>query len=75
MYYTYVLLNKFQTKTYTGSTSNLEKRLKEHNWGMVLSTKVFKPYEIIHLEKFNSLKKQRGEKSFTNLLLGKDVLK
>ncbi len=31
MYYVYVLQNELKTKTYVGYTSDLKRRLKEHN--------------------------------------------
>jgi putative endonuclease len=37
-------------KFYTGTTSNLKKRLKEHNSGLVSSTKYRSPFELIYLE-------------------------
>ena len=33
-------------------TSDIEKRLKDHNSGRTKSTKPYKPWEVIHKEKF-----------------------
>lgn len=35
---------------YTGFTSDLKKRLKEHNLGLNFSTKRYKPWKIIYYE-------------------------
>lgn len=35
---------------YIGCTSDLRKRLKEHNQGIVLSTKRYKPWQLIYYE-------------------------
>ena len=50
MYYTYVLRSKKDNKWYTGFTSDLRKRLKEHNDGKVHSTKNRGPFELIYYE-------------------------
>ena len=50
MYYVYVLRSKKDGKFYTGFTDNLEKRLKKHNAGEVLSTKERRPFEIVYFE-------------------------
>ena len=55
MFYVYVLVNENKTKTYVGSTENLNKRLEEHNAGKVKSSKPYRPYKILHYEEFDSL--------------------
>ncbi|MGD0753609.1 MAG: GIY-YIG nuclease family protein [Bacteroidales bacterium] len=49
-YYVYVLRSKLDNKFYTGFTSDLEKRLEEHNNGKVYSTKARIPFEIVYYE-------------------------
>jgi putative endonuclease len=49
-YYVYVLRSKLDCKFYTGFTSDLENRLKEHNSGNVYSTSKRIPFEIIYFE-------------------------
>jgi putative endonuclease len=47
MYYAYILRSKnFPAQTYTGSTSDLRKRLAEHNAGESIHTNKFKPWEL-----------------------------
>lgn len=50
MYYVYVLENKKSKRWYTGSTSDLRKRFREHNGGKVRSTKNRGVYRIIYYE-------------------------
>ena len=57
MYYTYVLYSPKFDKIYIGQTDNLVNRLERHNLGMVRSTKVYLPWDILHFEVF----KTRGE--------------
>jgi len=48
MYYTYILRSeKFPNQTYIGSTSDLRKRLTEHNQGKSTHTSKFKPWNLI----------------------------
>lgn len=50
MYYTYILLSKKDSKFYTGYTSDLRKRFKEHNSGYNISTKNRGTFELIYYE-------------------------
>ena len=47
MYYVYILKSKLHDFHYTGSTDSLKIRLREHNTGLVKSTKNKKPYKIV----------------------------
>jgi len=63
MFYTYVLQSKKNVRLYIGFTSDLKKRLIEHNRGLNLSTKAHKPWEIIYCEMcINQNDAQRREK-------------
>lgn len=73
MFYTYILYSKILNKYYSGSTSDLVKRLNEHNSGKTNFTRQSKDLELIkHFEfesKTEALKlenkiKARGCKSF-----------
>lgn len=63
-YYAYVLISKDGKRTYTGHTENFKKRLKEHNAGEVKSSKQFRPYEILVLESFKTLKEAKEKELF-----------
>lgn len=56
MYYVYILKSKEDDKLYIGSTSNLSKRLKEHNDGKVKSTGYRRPLELIYYEAYKEEK-------------------
>ena len=56
MYYVYILKSKKDDKLYIGSTSNLSKRLKEHNDGKVKSTGYRRPLELIYYEAYREEK-------------------
>jgi putative endonuclease len=56
MHLLYILLNEKKNKTYVGITSNLFRRIKEHNEGKLFYTSKFGPWKIIYVECF----KERG---------------
>ncbi len=50
MFYVYVLQSKKNDELYIGSTSNLKRRLEEHNQGLNFSTKRYMPWKLIYYE-------------------------
>ncbi len=50
MFYAYILESKNRDEFYTGYTSNLRKRLTEHNQKLNLSTKKYAPWKLIYYE-------------------------
>ena len=61
--YVYVLISFKDKKFYTGFTTNLKKRLAEHNSGKVESTKFRCPLELIYFEgcrnKYDALHREK----------------
>jgi len=51
-YYVYILLSLKDFNLYTGFTTDLKRRLKEHAKGLVASTKFRTPFKLIHYEYF-----------------------
>ena len=50
MFYTYILESDKNGELYVGYTRDLKKRFKEHNQGLSLSTKRYRPWRIIYYE-------------------------
>jgi len=50
MYYVYVIRSQKDKQAYTGFTSDLQNRFREHNAGRVSSTKGRGPFELIYYE-------------------------
>ena len=50
MFYVYVLQSLKDMQFYVGCTNNVEKRLKEHNSGLVKSTNNRRPLKLIYTE-------------------------
>jgi putative endonuclease len=67
MYYTYVLYSKRFDIIYIGQSADLQIRLKQHNDGKHRYTKRYIPWEIVHIEKFNTrteaMKREKESKS------------
>ncbi len=59
MYYVYVLKSKKDNNFYIGSTNDLERRISEHNSGLVFSTKSRVPFKIVYYEAYESEKDAR----------------
>ena len=75
MYYVYILLNDSETRTYTGVSDNIDKRLAEHNAGRVKSSSPYRPYRIAHFEGFKSLKEAREKERFYKSTTGRRRIK
>ena len=50
MFYNYVIQSLNDKQLYIGFTTDLKRRLTEHNQGLNLSTKRYKPWKIIYYE-------------------------
>jgi putative endonuclease len=75
MFYVYILQSLKDKKLYIGFTSNLKKRLKDHNTGGTKSTKTRRPFRLIYYEAhFSKEDAERREKYFKTSK-GKSVLK
>lgn len=54
MFYVYILLSQKDGKTYTGFSDNVDRRLNQHNSGMVPATKHRRPLELLFTEDFET---------------------
>ncbi len=67
-YYTYILKSVSHGTYYYGHTKNLEKRLEEHNKGLVRYTKGRRPWVLHYFEEFptksQAMKREYFFKSF-----------
>ncbi len=54
MYFVYLLQSRKNGTLYIGCTSNLRKRLQEHNDGKSLYTNRYRPWRLIYCEGFIS---------------------
>ncbi len=75
MYFVYVLKSLEDNKRYIGMSSNIERRLKEHNNGLVKSTKNRKPLKLIYFEEFPSKTEALKRENFFKSGSGRRFLK
>lgn len=54
MFYVYVLKSQKDGMCYIGSTNDLRRRVKEHDDGLVVSTKPRRPLELVYYEAYKS---------------------
>lgn len=50
MYWVYIIKSEKNDSLYIGSTSDLEKRIKEHNDGKSVATKRYSPWILVYSE-------------------------
>jgi len=75
MFYNYVLQSKKNGNLYTGYTTDLNKRLKEHNQGLVFSTKSYKPWKLIYCEVCLNEKDAKRREHYLKTTQGQRLLK
>jgi len=70
MPYFYILQSLKNSRFYYGSTTDLERRLAEHNRGKTKATRYLRPWKLIYYEQFPNLtqarKREREVKSWKN---------
>lgn len=75
MFYVYVLQSLNSEDIYTGYTSDLRKRFKEHNQGLNSSTKRYGPWKLVYYEgSLNEVDARRREK-YLKTTQGRRLLK
>ncbi|MDC6367348.1 MULTISPECIES: GIY-YIG nuclease family protein [Flavobacteriaceae] len=63
IFYVYVLYSEKNDRYYVGLTTNIGRRLNEHNNGKNTSTKAYLPWEVVYYESFDTrLGARRREK-------------
>ncbi len=60
MYIVYILKSKLNGSYYVGSCEKVIFRFKQHNDGLVRSTKRYRPWELIYTETYATLKEARN---------------
>ncbi len=75
MHFTYILLSKKDNNLYIGYTSDLKRRLSEHNKGKVRSTKYRRPLELAFYEAFASKEDAKRRERYFKTSKGRSSLK
>ncbi len=74
MYYVYILKSLINGRLYTGSTQNIETRLKEHNLGKSKATRHTRPFELIYSESFDTRSKAYNREMYFKTGKGREEL-
>lgn len=74
-YYTYVLLSEHDGKFYIGYSSDVFRRLKQHNAGLAKSTAPRRPLKLIYYEAHLSKRDALRRESYFKTSSGKRTLR
>lgn len=75
MFYNYVLQSIERGEIYVGYTNDLKRRLVEHNKGLNLSTKRYRPWKIIYYEACLTESDARRREGYLKTTQGRRLLK
>ena len=75
MWFTYALQSKKDGWLYIGMTSDVKRRLEEHNRGYNQSTRARTPFELFYLEEMGSRSEAREREKFLKSGRGREFLR
>jgi len=75
LYFTYILKSESTDSSYAGHTSNLEKRLAEHNQGKSLSTRYSRPWTLVYKEEYRTRSEAASRERYFKSVQGRLELK
>lgn len=75
MHYLYVLQSQKDFNFYTGTTSDLKRRLKEHNFGKNFSTAPRRPFKLIYYEAYLLKADAEGREKYLKTSMGRRVIR
>ncbi|MBJ7879504.1 GIY-YIG nuclease family protein [Gelidibacter salicanalis] len=71
MYVVYIIYSIKFDRYYVGMSSDFKERLKTHNSGQVKSTKAFRPWDLFHLEEFETRTEARTKEKYLKSATGR----
>ena len=75
MWTVYVLKSQSNSRSYTGSTDNFERRLQEHNSGKSKYTRSTRPFILAYKEEYQTRLEARRRELFLKTGKGRGFLK
>ena len=73
-FYVYVIKSTLKNWCYVGMSTNVEKRLFEHNSGGVRSTKPYKPFQLLFVQEVKTRIEARDLEKFLKIRFNKESL-
>lgn len=75
MFFVYVLRSETHNRFYVGMTTDIERRLEEHNKGKTKSTKGYRPWELFFFEDYPTRSLARKREIFLKTGEGRSWIK
>ncbi|RKY90929.1 MAG: GIY-YIG nuclease family protein [Ignavibacteriae bacterium] len=75
MYYVYALSSLGRTYIYVGLTNNKNRRINEHQKGYNKTTRAYRPFKVILVEKYKTRQEARAREKYLKSGVGKEFLK
>ncbi|PIR48857.1 endonuclease [Candidatus Peregrinibacteria bacterium CG10_big_fil_rev_8_21_14_0_10_55_24] len=64
MYFVYIIQSESDQTFYTGMTENLERRLQEHNAGIMKYSSAHKPWKLLYSEECTTREEARNREKY-----------
>lgn len=74
-FYVYILRSLIKDWLYVGYSTDLKRRIDEHNSGKTSSTKKYKPLELIHYEAYRNIRDAKRREFYLKTTKGKTTLR
>ncbi len=75
MYYVYAISSLSRTYIYVGLTNNKNRRINEHQKGHNKTTRAYRPFKVILVEKYKTRQEARKREKYLKSGVGKEFLK
>jgi len=74
-YFAYVIKSQKDGRLYKGMSSDLDRRINEHNMGNNKSTKSYCPWILVYSEQFGTRKEASNREKYLKSGIGREYLK
>lgn len=75
MFFVYAIRSLVHNYIYVGLTNNIERRVGQHQSGHEKTTKYYRPFQLIYVEKYSTRILAREKEKFLKSGVGKEFLK
>jgi len=75
MFFVYAIKSSIRQYIYVGFTNDFDRRFSEHNSGQNRTTKAYRPFELVVLEKYSTRIEARKREKFLKTGSGKELLR